>query len=426
MDIKKIIKENINKLLNEASFITGDSEQNPDFSPSPAPISGDRAAQRLAQVKNSLSDVEERMRKYGVYDLPELAGINTLEQLSIEPFRFTFIIQVPEDQQSLDLPDHIQLVTVSRVRQADPLILDFILENEQHGIPANDNSNPYSVEFTQNDELTVNLPGTNRNIRALQSETGRRKGRFYHVRFNMPPFNINEGEIIADDLIFEANGTVCGGKIKIGQKVTFKSGKHKGQLFTVTNKKGVKSGMVNIKRQSDNKSWAVECDKLIEHAKPVEEPNNNNTPNNRPNQSFESRIYAKDVELGPKAIKRRNADVRSYSNRNNGNNNSWDGLFTSLTTNGVPFNRVTLSNPNNGVNTQQLDNLINGNNRTIRLSQRPNNRFVINIGNSTVLEGEVVGNTNSFNFFNGGNVRIMANAGGLGLPQFECRIQITR
>ena len=61
MDIKQFVTE----ILNEAK-----------------PVSGDQAANNIAKGNQAVTDVKARLSKMGVYDIPELKGINTIDILT--------------------------------------------------------------------------------------------------------------------------------------------------------------------------------------------------------------------------------------------------------------------------------------------------------------------------------------------------------
>ena len=136
-----------------------------------APVSGDQGAANIAAGKQAVADVKSRLQKMGVYDIPELKGVTTIEQLAIEPFKFNFLLQVPDIQQELSIPKPIQFNTLAKVVEVEPLTLDVKWEEEI-----------FKMIFTNEEEIVTKLPGTKKPIRALVSEDSR-KGKFYTVSF---------------------------------------------------------------------------------------------------------------------------------------------------------------------------------------------------------------------------------------------------
>jgi hypothetical protein len=135
-----------------------------------APVSGDQGAANIAAGKQAVSDVKSRLQKMGIYDIPELKGVNTVEQLAIEPFKFKFLLQVPDIQEELSLPKPIEFDTLAKVTELEPLTLE--IKTEDNSI--------FKMIFTNEDEIITKLPGTQKPVRALISEDSR-KGKFYTI-----------------------------------------------------------------------------------------------------------------------------------------------------------------------------------------------------------------------------------------------------
>lgn len=137
-----------------------------------APVSGDKTAQTLVKGGEHLAKAKKRLGDLGIHDLPSLNGVTTIDQLSIEPFKFTFAIQVKDDIEALTLPKPIRVNSLARVIESKPLTLE--CKNM-------DNNELFTLVFTVDSELTTRLPGTKKDIKALVSESNDRDGKFYTV-----------------------------------------------------------------------------------------------------------------------------------------------------------------------------------------------------------------------------------------------------
>lgn len=151
-----------------------------------APISGDKVAANVAKGGQYIEKAKSRLSKLGIYDIPSLKGVTTIEQLSIEPFEFTFLIQVKDDQQELTLPKPIKVNSLSKVVNKNPLTLECKNMNT---------SQLFTMVFTQDKELTMRLPGTSKDVKALVSEDDNKKGKFYTVTIdNLKSITGGEGD----------------------------------------------------------------------------------------------------------------------------------------------------------------------------------------------------------------------------------------
>lgn len=211
-------------------------------------ITGDKSASNIASAKQAVSDVKSRLQKRGIYDLPELKGINTLEQLSIEPFKFSFLLQVDDKQGELTLPKPILYNTLARVIKKEN---NFTLELKLEG-----SENVFKLVFND-EELITKLPGTKKDIMALIDETNG-KGKFYSIignsslRGEIKNSVENEGEEEGDDEFEE--GDDINFKTDDGKEGRGKITKIDGDTYTISDKKGneININKKNIKGKVEN------------------------------------------------------------------------------------------------------------------------------------------------------------------------------
>jgi hypothetical protein len=279
MEFKKIIKKEILESLNSVK-ITED-------------VTGDKDAYRTAKAKQRVSDVEERLGKWGGHNLPELKNLFTDSQLSIEPFQFSFVLQVPEVQESLNLPKPILFESlVSRVSNQKPFTLDIKGKDEI-----------FTMTFDEK-EMITNLPGTENSIRALKAGEEAPNGKFYNVKLSKDFLNVAK----------EKTENKEGDNDKDGENQTEDGGSKKGsgsenneQFFNdltgffqfIVNNKNIKGG---VKKES----FFNEIDSILK------EEGENVEKKPEEDKSFIGRVWLKNVKLAPKAEKRRRGDVESY------------------------------------------------------------------------------------------------------------------
>jgi hypothetical protein len=377
MDIKKIIKQE----LKEATVVNTKGK-----------VTGDAGATNIAAGEDALGRVEKRLQKLGVYDVPSLDGIMTVEQLSIEPFEFDFVLQVPEVQQELSLPKPPRFSTLARVVNGSP----FILEVKEDG-----KEETFTIQF-DNNEMVTNLPGTKKGIIALKTESRSGKGKFYNV-------------ILSKDFLKVATNNKGGGEEEVGGKDGKKGGDGKGDgknnkeglfkdlsgffKFVVNNKKFL-SSKPNSGEPQTQESIFDDIEKLLLEAdvNPSEEKPENT-------KNYKGRIYIKDITLGPKAEKRRAGDVQNYANTTGGNK-KWDGLVNSLPEKGLKENISLTLSDESGLNDEQktvfkeirseLQNTSYKGQATIRRSKKitDNTVFVIEFDNKALVckvgQGEIL------------------------------------
>ena len=333
MDIKKIIKQELKEATISDPRSTGtkikDTVVDPygKFGGSEAEITGDKGAANIAAGEDALDRVKGRLQKLGVYAIPELDGVMTTEQLAIEPFEFDFVLQVPELQEEFNIPKPPKFSTLARVRNDSPFILE---------VKTEENAKSFTIQFDEK-EMVTNLPGTKKSIRALKTESGSNKGKFYNVILSSDLLNVmkegsnTEDKKEGDEDKKEGNKEKESGSEKVNKEQLFNdmAGFFK---FVVNNKKflSTKPNSGKIQKQEsvfdDIEKLLLEVDVNPTEEKPVE------------NKSYEGRIYIKDITLGPKAKARRAGDIQNYTNKKGGGSTKWDGLINSLPENGLTVN----------------------------------------------------------------------------------------
>jgi hypothetical protein len=404
MDIKKIIKQE----LKEATVVNTKGK-----------VTGDAGATNIAAGEDALGRVEKRLQKLGVYDVPSLDGIMTVEQLSIEPFEFDFVLQVPEVQQELSLPKPPRFSTLARVVNGSP----FILEVKEDG-----KEETFTIQF-DNNEMVTNLPGTKKGIIALKTESRSGKGKFYNV-------------ILSKDFLKVATNNKGGGEEEVGGKDGKKGGDGKGDgknnkeglfkdlsgffKFVVNNKKFL-SSKPNSGEPQTQESIFDDIEKLLLEAdvNPSEEKPENT-------KNYKGRIYIKDITLGPKAEKRRAGDVQNYANTTGGGGSfdfkKWSGEIKDLPPSSAVVS-VDISDPV-GLNPEQkkvfneIKTLVKDN-ATIRPSKKGDKTtFVVAWGNKAFV-GEVSDST--VNLRKKPEIEIGRKASGddIFLDPFKAKIQIS-
>lgn len=364
-NITKITKKIVNNILNEDDIVTGD-----------------KGAANITAGEEALSRVKSRLQKLGVYDIPALDGIMTTEQLAIEPFEFDFVLQVPEIQQELNLPKPPRFSTLARVVNDSPFILEVKIEGEDQ---------TFTIQFDEQ-EMTTNLPGTKKSIRALKTESGGDKGKFYNVILSRNLLEVMEQNSSTENE--EESGENKEGKGEQGDK-TKKLNKE--QLFNdmvgffkfvVNNKKFLQKKQESI--FDDIEKLLLEADVNPSEEKPTE------------TKSYEGRIYIKDITLGPKAKKRKDGDIQNYvqaTGTAGSNSTFWkNGLIKDLPTDGGVSCSITLTATNPGnFNPEQkkiFDEItkIVKQKAIIRKSKKDtdNTKFVVQFGKSKAFVGETL------------------------------------
>lgn len=369
-------------------------------------VSGDKAALNTAKAGDALARVKERVRNVA-YNVPELDGVMTIEQLAIEPFKFSFVLQVPEIQEELKLPKPIKFTTLARVNKKDG---PFTIE-------VTSGSGNFLIEFTDS-ELTTNLPGTKNSIKALVTETNSKKGKFYTVNISSTALDViekketggNEEEETSDKTAEELidnegwskdkpdgphdsikakykNGeeiTLYKSKsscdsFKVNQEIIIKRGPNKGKIFIVKNK--LDNNKVQIQKKGNKGTaglYAIDCDTLIKNSSLKENLNlfNNILTEDEEDtyKNYDGRIYIKKIDLRPKAEKRREGDEQSYAESTGKDDDSkispldfskWDGTVGSIPNGGALIIADIVPDSSQKLSTEQEESL-----KKIRISMK--------------------------------------------------------
>lgn len=369
-----------------------------------APVSGDDTAKSVAKAEIGLEKAKKRLQNLNIYEIPELEPINTIDQLSIEPFKFTFLLQVKDNPEELTLPTPYQFDTLARVVDKSPLTLE--VKWLKNGII-------FPMIFTEEQELITQLPGTkdpnklmkllgrkSNKVMALVSEGNKKDGKFYTVSFGNAEKVIKTAKNEQENGEGEegdkegkggkgTEGTEGGSEGKVG-KVS------KEQLFndlagffkfTYNNRKMAAPEMFGESIQSY-------VDQIAESIL-IKEDDDDRVPSEI--EEANGKIYVKTITLGPKAKERKQEDGRSYQSKMGGGQSSWDGNLKTLTVQPVSVQNISLkitdttTNPtavqqvegvlgaavyNNTATVRKSKKFDNNNNRTIVI-ELPNNKGAI-------------------------------------------------
>lgn len=281
-----------------------------------APVSGDNAALATAKAQGSLEKTKERLQRIGVFQIPELESINTIDQLSIEPFKFNFLLQVKDNPEGLSLPTPHEFNTLARVVEKKPLTLEI---KTNGGLL-------FKMKFPKEEELVTQLPGTkdkivgkSNKVMALVSEDNRgKKGKFYTVEFDHAKEVI---ESAGEDGNQEGEGGGKeGGEGTKGDKNQNFSESSKGQLFNDL------AGFFKFTYNNRPTNESHFLDKIAPLLKEEEGDNPINVENTN------GKIYVKDITLGPKAKVRAGEERGEYGKKAGlTQNQKWDGNPKNLT-----------------------------------------------------------------------------------------------
>lgn len=172
MSIILVDKNKLNLLLNE--------RLNEPLVRKPKSVTGDQASASIASAQASVDKVKSNLASLNIHSIPELEGVNTIEQLSIEPFKFQFLLQVTDAPQELTIPKPYPYKTLARVIETEPLTLECKLEDSNSPTGVADLT--WKMVFSNEDELVTRLPGTKKEIKAIVAR-GNDKGNFYTIEF---------------------------------------------------------------------------------------------------------------------------------------------------------------------------------------------------------------------------------------------------
>lgn len=238
---------------------------------------GDSAATSVAKAQGGLEKAKERLAKLSIVSIPGLNSINTLDQLSIEPFKFNFLLQVKDDPQGLSLPIPHQFDTLARVVKKEPLVLEVKTDSDLL----------FKMVFPKKEELITQLSGTkepivgkSNKVIALVSEGDGKKGKFYTIKFN------NAKKVV-------------------------------GQAEKENTKKKLKR-----KKRKTVESYINEIAKKVIL---IKEDNEESQDPDKIKNSI-GKIYIKSIELGPKASARAGEERESFTK----NINQWNGNLNNL------------------------------------------------------------------------------------------------
>jgi hypothetical protein len=281
-----------------------------------APVSGDKTAKSVVKARGHLEKAKERLSNLGIHDIPSLDGVNTIEQLKIEPFKLSFLVQVKDNQEELTEPKPKRVDCLARVINEKPLTLECKSKSD---------GKLFTLEFIKDEELNTRLPGTKKGVRALETQKGNNnKGKFYSVimdNTNQGGEGDGEGKGKGNgegDGEGKGNGEGNGGGSKNTEKNKVELYNDLGSFFkfVYNNRRGMRNeSKINtfdsfVNRISDSLLILEEEDDV------EEEP---------------TKILINRIQLGPKAEARRNADEANYEKIiSNDGANKWDGKVYNL------------------------------------------------------------------------------------------------
>jgi len=207
----------------------------------PTSVTGDEAAASGARGEMAAGRAKEIMARMGV-NLPELDTIFSIQQLSVEPFKLSYVLQdLLDNPEELTLPKSQTFTGLARVvKDSNNLILEFKPQNSE---------STFLIKFTESNEVYTVLPGTKKKIIALA--VGESEGKFYTVEFG-PSFvtTIKSGDLETEGEEYKVGDTVDfttdggengkGGITKIdGDNFTIGDGKGG---TVIVNRKNIKKG----------------------------------------------------------------------------------------------------------------------------------------------------------------------------------------
>jgi len=300
-----------------------------------APISGDKAALDIAKAQGGLERAKERLAKLSITDIPGLDTINTIDQLSIEPFKFNFLLQVKDDPQGLSLPVPHPFETLARVIDKNPLTLEVKTEE---GLL-------FKMIFPKEEELVTQLPGTkepivgkSNKVMALVSEGDGKKGKFYTIEFD----NAKEVVELANEEI-KKQEEIEGESENEGEEGESEKNKeqvgkfNKEQLFN--DLAGFFKFTYNNRRMAAPNLFPKEKPTVESYINQIakntilikEEDDDVNDPTKIENSI--GKIYIESITLGPKARARAGEERESYKQKvsqSQKGQSKWDGNLNNL------------------------------------------------------------------------------------------------
>jgi hypothetical protein len=364
-----------------------------------APVSGDQAALDIAKARGSLEKAKDRLQSIGVYKIPGLDSIKTIDQLSIEPFKFNFLLQVVDsDIEGLSLPKPRPVYTLARVIEKKPLTLEL---KTKEGVL-------FKMIFTKEEELITQLPGTkepiigkSNKVMALVTGSDDGKGKFYTIEFSNAK---NVIEVIKKEK--EEDKESEEGEGEDGKEVgeSNKGGKGKEELFndlagffkfTYNNRRLAAPNLFPKEKPKNTvESYINQIAKNTILIKEEEEEENVDPTKTK---NLNGKIYIQSIVLGPKARTRAGLEMDEYTKKvaqSQQGQTKWDGNLKNLTNDPVEVSKVILKITDTSADpmaVKEVENQFNGNQykdkATVRKSQNfsSNNTIVIGLKNNKAV-----------------------------------------
>ena len=222
-------------------------------------VTGDDRAHQAATADLAVDRVKERMAGMGARpDLAALRGVTTIEQLSVEPFKYNFLLQVKDKAQELTIPKPIEFNTLARVNSVDNgLVLELKTEDDTNFNVKNGKGeisvkipggSIFKINFDA-DELVTNLPGTKKGIQAIATGDDGGKGKFYNIGiFDDFIKLLNTG--VSESENGEEDGEEEEGKDEDGEKKE-NGGNGKGNYYNGKDIKEANQKLTNLKEKAN-------------------------------------------------------------------------------------------------------------------------------------------------------------------------------
>ena len=249
MKIKKLTSKELNEALNPVVF----DPLNKEYIKKSFLIEAS-AEERLAKAQSRAQDVKDRLRSLGVYDIPGIQGIMTLEQLGIEPFKFTFVLQDATDVQGefkLPKPELFK-DTLARINTQLTNDSSLVLDVKKEG-----SEDVFTISFKMSD-LETKLPGSKKNIRAITVDSSDGKGKFYNVEISR-----NLSKVVGQETekTETEEKTKCE-DLKINDEITYEK---KNYIVVNVNNQNVVEGEVEVKLKGDKSEATikVKCEEVV-------------------------------------------------------------------------------------------------------------------------------------------------------------------
>ena len=387
-------------LLNKNKFKTLLKEIDLGVIEKEKPVSGDRGALNVAKAQGSLEKAKDRLQSIGVYKIPGLESIKTIDQLSIEPFKFNFLLQVVDsDIEGLSLPKPRPVYTLARVIEKKPLTLEL---KTKEGVL-------FKMIFTKEEELITQLPGTkepiigkSNKVMALVTGSDDGKGKFYSIEFSNAK---NVIEVIKKEK--EEDKESEEGEGEDGKEVgeSNKGGKGKEELFndlagffkfTYNNRRLAAPNLFPKEKPKNTvESYINQIAKNTILIKEEEEEEENVDPTKTKN--LNGKIYVQSIVLGPKARTRAGLEMDEYTKKvaqSQQGQTKWDGNLKNLTNDPVEVSKVIFKITDTSADpmaVKEVENQFNGDQykdkATVRKSQNfsSNNTIVIGLKNNKAV-----------------------------------------